>query len=160
MKYIFPYTVLVGLIICCLGCKRTTTTTIDTEPLDPISEVPEIELLEVAPLSVTQFVDSISFKIKYLDGDGDLGEPDPDNKTIFLVDNRAPNELIFDFHLSPRAPLDSEIVIQGELDIVLNNTILIDDDLENEMTTFSIYLLDRAGNQSNILESPEVLISR
>ncbi len=158
MKIFLKYIPIICILIFALSCKKKTTI-IDSDPLDDISEIPEIELLEVSPLSVLQYEDSISFKIKYLDGNGDLGEQDPDIKSIFLIDNRAPNDLIFDFHLSPRAPLDSEIAIQGELDVVLNNTILIDDGLGAETATFSIYIVDRAGNQSNILQSPEITIN-
>ena len=147
------------MLIFSLNCQKETTTTIDADPLGEISKIPEIELLEVTPLSVVQYADSISFKIKYLDGDGDLGEPNPDIKTIFLIDSRAPNDLIFDFHLSPRAPLDAIIAVQGELDIILNNTILVDDVNSSETATFSIFIKDRAGNESNQLQSPEITIN-
>lgn len=154
----FKYISAFCLLIFSLSCGKKTTT-IDTDPLGDISFIPEIELLEVAPLNVVQYEDSISFKISYIDGDGDLGEQDPDIKSIFVIDNRAPNDLIFDFHLSPRAPLDSEIAIQGDLDVVLANTILVDDGLGSETTTFSIYVVDRAGNESNVLVSPDVTVN-
>lgn len=158
MKNIIKHIPILFLLLFSLSCKKKTTT-IDTDPLGDISMIPEIELLEVAPLNVVQYEDSISFKIKYIDGDGDLGEQDPDIKSIFITDNRVPNDLIFDFHLSPRAPLDAEIAIQGELDIVLNNTILVDDGLSPETTTFSLYIVDRAGNQSNVIVSPQVTVN-
>ena len=158
MKKLIKYIQVICILTFALSCKKETTT-VDTDPLGDISVVPEIELLQVMPTEVVQYEDSISFQIQYLDGDGDLGEQDPDIKSIFLIDNRAPNDLIFDFHLSPRAPLDSEIAIQGELEVVLNNTILIDDGLGSETTTFSIYIVDRAGNQSNILTSPTIIIN-
>lgn len=158
MKIFLKYIAIIYLLIFSISCEKKTTT-VDTEPLDDISEIPVIELLEVTPINVIQFEDSIAFRIMYLDGDGDLGELDPDIKSIFLIDNRAPNDLIFDFHLSPRAPLDAEIAIQGELNVVLNNTILVDDGLGPETTTFSIFIVDRAGNESNVLESPEITVN-
>ncbi len=158
MKFLQKYLLLICLLVLILSCKKKTTT-IDTEPLGDISVIPEIELLEVVPLVVVQYEDSISFKIKYTDGDGDLGEQDPDINSIFLIDNRAPNDLVFGFHLSPRTPLESDIAIQGELEVILNNTILVDDGLGSETTTFSIYISDRSGNLSNVIDSPTITVN-
>jgi len=126
---------------------------------DPISEVPEIELLSVSSDEVVAYEDAITFKIKYVDGDGDLGTDDPDIHSIELVDNRNTDLFVFEYHLSPRTPDGSELVIQGELDIVLDNTIMLDENSSSETTTFSIRLKDRAGNWSNVVETGEVVIT-
>ncbi|MCB0640803.1 MAG: hypothetical protein KDC44_04150, partial [Phaeodactylibacter sp.] len=75
-----------------------------------------------------------------------------------VVDQRNPELLVFNFHVSPRAPLESTITIQGTLDIVLNNTILIDQNNTTETTTFKIRMQDRAGNWSDAVETAEITI--
>ncbi|MFT4665854.1 MAG: hypothetical protein ACI8YQ_001409 [Polaribacter sp.] len=125
-----------------------------------IGESPVIELLSMSATTIKAYSDTLTFKISYLDGDGDIGTDDPDVNSIELVDNRNAEQFVFGYHLSPRTPEGSNLIIQGELDIVLNNSILLDDTNESEATTFSIRLKDRAGNWSNVLETGEVTIEQ
>ena len=122
------------------------------------SGIPVIELLNVSANSIQQNTDPLIFTIMYTDGDGNLGTEDADTKSIELVDNRDPQQLIFEYHLSPRAPVGSTISVQGELDIVLDNPILLNENSTSETTTFSIRIRDAAGNWSNVVESSEVEI--
>ena len=130
----------------------------DNNQQDPISETPAIELLSVSTNEVTAYEESITFKISYVDGDGDLGTSDPDVHSIELIDNRDADLFVFGYHLSPRTPEGSSLTIQGELDIVLDNTILLDETSTSETTTFSIRIKDEAGNWSNVVETEEVKI--
>lgn len=132
--------------------------TIDGNENPEIGESPVIELLSLSTTSIKAYSDSLTFKISYLDGDGDLGTDDPDINSIEVIDNRSAAQFVFGYHLSPRTPEGSELIIQGELDIVLKNSILLDDTNESETTTFSIRLKDRAGNWSNVLETETVTI--
>ncbi len=130
----------------------------DNNQQDPISETPAIELIAVSTNEVRAYEEPLIFKISYTDGDGDLGTNDPDVYSIELVDNRDPALFIFNYHLSPRIPDGNNLTVQGELDIVLDNSILLDDDNESEMTTFSIRVKDEAGNWSNVVETEAVEI--
>jgi hypothetical protein len=125
-----------------------------------IGAVPVIELLSLSATTIKAYTDSLTFKIKYTDGDGDLGTTDPDITSIELIDNRDPEAFVFGYHLSPRTPDGAVLTIQGELNIVLNNTILLDDNNTSETTTFSIRLQDRAGNWSNLVETGEVVVEK
>ncbi len=151
-------------LLCCMLIVSCTKETMRDEDLnDPnpaISEVPAIELLAVNPTQVVEHQDSIVFRISYTDGDGDLGTDDPDITTVELIDNRDPDLLIFGYHLSPRTPEGSTLSIQGELSIVLRNSILLDDNNSSEQATFSIRIKDRAGNWSNQVETETVTIER
>ncbi len=140
------------------ACTKNTESFEDINEQDPIGVAPVIELLEVMPTTAQEYTDSIAFTIKYTDGDGDIGTNDPDIPSVRLVDNRDAELLIFDYHLSPRTPEGSELIIQGELTIVLANTILLDDSNDSETTTFSIRLTDRAGNESNVLETGTITV--
>lgn len=52
----------------------------------------------------------------------------------------------------------AEIKITGELNIVLNYTILIDENNNSETTTFKIRIKDRAGNWSNEVETGVITV--
>lgn len=144
-----------------LGCTKESMSEVDVNNPNPaISDIPEITLLAVNPTTVIQHQDSILFNIQYTDGDGDLGTADPDQISVELIDNRDPDILVFGYHLSPRTPDGSSLAIQGELSIVLNNTILLNDNNTQEQTTFSIRVIDRAGNWSNVVETETVTIER
>ena len=124
----------------------------------PISESPSIELLSVNDTEIKEFSDSLIFTVSYRDGDGDLGTESPDSTVIELIDNRDPQNLIFDYHLSPRSPNGAELIVQGQLQMVLKNIIILNSANTSETTTFSIRIKDRAQNWSNTVESGEVRI--
>ena len=160
MKIITKIVLLFVLTFSVADCTKETSSMTENDPIPKIDDIPEIELLEVAPTTARQYVDSIAFTIQYLDGNGDLGNADPDIPSIKLIDNRDPHLLVFEYHLSPRAPEGSELAIQGELTVVLPNSILIDDNNQSETTTFSISITDRAGNESNTVETETITITQ
>lgn len=148
------------LIIGLGACTKESTTIIDNnEPNPQVSEIPEISLESVSSTNVMAYEDSLAFVVKYTDGNGDLGDADADIMSIEVVDTRDAENLIFKYHLSPRAPLDAEISITGTLEIVLQNTILLADNNAQETTTFKIKIKDRAGNWSNEVETEVITIS-
>ena len=142
------------------SCTKETMTTKENDKNPSIGDTPSIELLQVTPTTAQQYVDSIAFTIQYQDGNGDLGNSDPDIPSIKIIDNRDPDLLVFNYHLSPRTPEGSTLAIQGELTIVLSNSILLDDSNQSEATTFSISITDRAGNVSNIVETETITITQ
>jgi hypothetical protein len=134
------------------SCKK------DEEPeINPtISDVPAIEIISVSPGNITQF-ENLTFTVKYTDGNGDIGFDDADEPAIFIIDNRA--GLLNEFHIQPLAPAGSDIAIEGNLQVVLENVILLDQNNTSETATFSVYLKDRAGNLSNTETSVAVTIT-
>lgn len=154
------YFLLIVLFLATACTKDLGDKTIDEGDPSGIGESPVIELISLSATTIKAYSDSLTFKVSYLDGDGDLGTEDPDVNSIELIDNRNATEFVFGYHLSPRTPEGADLAIQGELDIVLNNSILLEDTNESETTTFSIRLKDRAGNWSNVLETGEVVIEK
>lgn len=146
---------LLALVLLVVSCGKD-------DPDELLTEVPTIELIKVIPESnqVQQYTDELTFTISYSDGDGDLGTEDPDVPSIELVDTRNPDVLKFDYHLSPRAPSGSEIKITGELNVILNHTIIIDENNNSETTTFKIRIKDRAGNWSNEVETGVITVMK
>jgi hypothetical protein len=126
-----------------------------SEPIEKISAVPAIELISMAPTSINEFGEVV-ITIKYTDGDGDLGFEDADDNSIFITDNRA--GIVNEFHIGPIAPLNQQIVIEGNLPINLENIILINNNQTSEQANFSVQIKDRAGNMSNVVTTGNITI--
>lgn len=148
------YSYLIVSLALLLSCKKEK----GNDPLPPISNVPEIELSGTSSTSINQF-DDITLTVKYTDGNGDLGESDANINSIFVTDNRDIS-IVHKFHLQPLAPVGQDVAIQGNLKIKIENVILLDQSNTSENASFSVYILDRAGNKSNIVTSPSVRISK
>ena len=140
------------------SCERSHTEYTDITSYEPLGNIPVIEFESISTTDVVEYQDTIIFTIFYQDGNGDIGSLDPDAFTIELIDNRDTANLIFNYHLSPRAPAGAEISIQGTLDVVLNHSIILDDNNASEETTFSLRIKDEAGNWSNKVDSPTIII--
>lgn len=123
---------------------------------EALSDVPSIQFVSVTPETATQFSDSLTFVIGYEDGNGDLGSNDPDVKNLFLTDSR--NNVTYQFRIKELSPANSDIAIKGNLSVVLDNVGLTNGTAA-ETATFSLYVVDRVGNQSNTVESTLVTIN-
>ena len=135
-------------VILVLGCTKVSN--------DPFYDLaPRIELIEVANETVVQFTDSISVSISYEDGDGDLGNADPDVNTIFVKDSRL--EKADEYYLGPLAPNGENISINGTLNLNLSPTFLLGNGTTEKMV-LTIYVVDRDGNQSNTIETQPITI--
>ncbi|MEM6260914.1 MAG: hypothetical protein AAGI38_00290 [Bacteroidota bacterium] len=128
------------------------------EPAPQFSNVPEIELLSVSPGSIQALTDSLVFEIKYTDGDGDLGTTDDKVRNLFIVDTRI--DVTHEFRIPLIVPNEGIVSITGTFRVNLGGIILKDPNATSEEVIFNIYLVDRAGNQSNEIESPAVTITR
>jgi len=138
---------LLSIVFFSSSCKK--------DDITEISSVPEIEMVSVAPTQPQEYSDSIVFTIHYKDGDGDLGENDPDVKNLFLTDNRI--GITHQYRIQQLAPSGSSIAIEGNLNVVLNN-LIITDSSSTQNANFSIYVVDRAGNKSNTVTSSTITI--
>lgn len=107
---------------------------------------PEIAFVSMSTQSVHEFDERVTVRFSYKDGDGDLGQEDPDNYTLWVKDARL--EGTDGYHIPPLAPEDAEVPIQGELDVELNALFLLGNSGQEE-TSYTMYIIDRAGNRSN-----------
>jgi len=114
------------------------------------SDIPAISLISVSPSSVTE-TQAITFSIKYTDGDGDLGENNPAIYNLFLTDTRV--NVTYQYRIDQLAPDNSNIAITGTLDVMLNST-AITDGSSSQNIIYTIYVIDRAGHQSNTITCP------
>ncbi len=118
---------------------------------------PVIEFVDIQPRVVKEFQDSILITFKYSDPDGDLGYENPDERPLSIHDSRL---IQADFqHVSLLAPKDKSLDISGQLTIKLKNTFLLGTSNE-EVTSYELILMDRAGNASNAVQTDEITIVR
>jgi hypothetical protein len=99
----------------------------------------------------------LSIRISYKDGDGDIGFEDPEQYALYVRDIRL--EAFDGFYVGPLAPPDAEVPIQGELNIEFPSLFLFGNGAV-EQTRFEIKMIDRAGNESNVIETEFVAITR
>jgi len=121
-----------------------------------ISVIPEIEFVSVTPSNMVEYQDSLVFTISYRDGDGDLGEDVTGAENLFLTDSR--NDVTYKFRIPQLAPDNANIAIQGNLNVTLSSTAILDGSASQSFN-YSIYVVDRAGNQSNTVTSSTVVVN-
>ena len=136
-----------SFIVAMSACKKD-------EAID--SNTPTIELESVSSENVLEG-DPLTFRVKYTDGDGDLGENNPDAHNLFLTDNRV--NVTYEYRIQELAPSGSSIIIRGYINVELNTT-AITNGSNSQTVTYSIFVKDRAGNQSNTVTSPTITIHR
>ena len=107
---------------------------------------PEIAFVSMSDQSVHEFDERVTVRFSYKDGDGDLGQQDPDNYTLWVKDARLQGT--DGYHIPPLAPEDADVPIQGELEVELNALFLLGNSGQEE-TSYTMYVVDRAGNRSN-----------
>jgi hypothetical protein len=139
-------TLLLGLLLTAVwSCNKE-------EELNP---VPSIEFVSISTTNVESFNNQIVVNIAYKDEDGDLGQQDPDEYSLRIKDARLND---FDwYHIPPLTPNNEALNIEGEFSIELNALFLLGNGSQ-ESTTLSFQLIDRAGNWSNTIQSPQILI--
>lgn len=140
--YILTIAVLVGF-----GCKKGE---------EEVIHFPEIAFVSITDSEVVEFDNDVAITFSYADGDGDIGYVDPDAYPLRIKDARLEN---FDwFHIPPLTPDNLPLEIDGEFTVNLPPLFLLGNG-GNEITSFTLQLQDRAGNWSNQIVTPEVLIT-
>lgn len=133
------------------GCKKEEqfNTTGNPNPL--------IRLLSVSSKQLKQFKDSLVITIEYTDGDGDVGETNPDVNDLEIKDQRLSKA---DYYfVKPLTPPDANIKVKGTISVQIKNTFLLGT-ADSEITTFELRLRDRAGNWSNSVKTELITITK
>ncbi len=124
---------------------------------DVMPATPEIAFVGMSTQQVTEFQDHVTVRFSYKDGDGDLGQTDPDDYTLWVKDARL--ESPDGYHIPPLAPEGAEVPIQGELEVELHTLFLLGSSTQEE-TRYTIHIVDRAGNRSNEFTTDVITIAR
>lgn len=119
--------------------------------------IPVIGLIKAEPANIKQFKDSFKITLSYEDGDGDIGFENADINSLEIKDTRLSKPDYY--YVPPQAPIDAKIAIKGQLVVKLRNLFLLGTG-NSEATTLEIRLQDRAGNWSNKVTTPEILITK
>lgn len=127
------------------------------EEPEAISKIPAIKFISIEPGTAVKYRDVVGITIQYTDGDGDLGENVADVKNLFCTDSR--NNVTYQFRIRQLAPDSANIAITGKLKFNLDPQGFVDDSHTTETATYSIYIKDRAGNQSNTVETTPLVIN-
>ena len=135
------------LLLCVMGCKKE----------EAISNTPSLKFLSISPNPAVKYQDEVVIKVEYTDGDGDLGENTPDVKNLFVTDSR--NNVTSQFRINQLGP-DSKVIIRGTLDVVLPPQSFVDDNHSSESATYTVYVKDRAGNESNHVTTSAITINQ
>ena len=125
------------------GCKKE-----EDISFDPI---PKIEYV------ANEYTDSVTVTIKYNDGDGDLGENSTTAKNCFVTDNRI--GITYQYRIQQLAPDGANIPIEGNLNIELGGQ-GITDSSNQQSVSYTIYIVDRAGHQSNSITTSAITIRK
>lgn len=140
------YWIYIAMILALAACR-------ESDELDP---VPTLEFISISETEVTQFENAIDVTVKYVDMDGDLGQPDPDALSMRVKDDRLED---YDwYHIPPLDPDDYSPNISGNFVVELPPLFLLGNGSQ-EVTKITIQVQDRAGNWSNPVETPEIIIN-
>jgi hypothetical protein len=129
------------------SCKKEKT----ADPLAPV-----IAFKSISQTEVDEFTNSITITFTFEDFQGDIGFTDNDQLSLKVKDSRLDAEDWF--HVPPMTPDLQELHIKGEYSVDLNPLFLLGNGA-HETTSFTIQLVDRKGNWSNQIVTPDVLIN-
>ena len=137
--------ILVGVLL--LSCEKE----------EVMSDTPIIDFISISPTTVQEYTDDIIITISYTDGDGDLGENNPDINNLFVEDNR--NGIEYKFRIPELSPSGSTITIEGNFNITINGT-GITNSSSSQSVNYDIYVKDRAENTSNKVTTSSITIQK
>lgn len=122
---------------------------------EEINPVPEITFKSISSTTVLNFENNLEIELDYKDETGDIGYQDPDTYSLRIKDSRLAE---FDwYHIPPLTPNNEELNIEGSFTVSLSSLFLLGS-AEQETTVLTLQLKDRAGNWSNIVQTPTILI--
>ncbi|MBL0315226.1 MAG: hypothetical protein IPP69_05375 [Flavobacteriales bacterium] len=145
MKIFHHKLYIISLLLLIFSCKKK-----EDNPVAPV-----IEFKNISGTEVEQFNNNLQINLTYEDYQGDLGNADPDVLTLRVKDSRLSD---YDwYHVPPMTPNNEELHIKGSYSIELDPLFLMGNGTQ-EQTSFSVEIRDRAGNWSNAIRTPNVLI--
>jgi len=148
LKKVVAYHFIILMTLLLLGsCKKK------IKPTD----APELTFVSITPTSAVEYKDEIKIRISYKDKNGDIGENDNNVNNVIVKDNR--NGVEYNYRVKQLAPSGSSVSIKGELEIVLQNT-LITDNSNSQAVSYYVKLKDRAGNWSNEIITSSISITK
>ena len=142
------------------------------KPANDISIVPDIEFLGMSKDTVDQNIkknDSLYIQLRFQDGDGDIGFANND-ANIFIEDMRDGYVIKYASPVIPGSASLSDV--SGTIQLLINTQFNIcckyangqpactpaEGDQKFDVLQYRIYIVDRAGNESNRVETGPIVI--
>lgn len=147
MRSRFNKLFLTGAFLAMIACSKEKT----------YESIPVITMDAVSATSIHAFTDSLIFTIGYTDGDGDFGENAADVKNCFVRDNAE--GITYAYRIQQLAPSSAAIAIKGRLNVKMDH-VAVSGTATSYTKTFTIYVVDRAGNKSNTVVSAPVTVTQ
>lgn len=123
----------------------------------PLRVEPIVDVISISPTELTEFEENITLVLFYRDEQGDLGDLDPDEHSLFIKDSRLPEADTY--HIQPITAIGEEVPVEGSLEVDLGKAFLLGNGTE-ETFYFSIQLKDREGNLSEVIQSPSLTVRK
>ncbi|MEX1188829.1 MAG: hypothetical protein WED33_06180 [Bacteroidia bacterium] len=118
---------------------------------------PQITFKSISPVNVEAYADSVVINIEYTDGDGDLGENVSGVENAFITDLRT--SLEYGLRIRQLGPDNSNIIIRGNLSLVIPAVGITSGSSSPESATFEVRIRDRAGNFSNKVTTTAITVN-
>lgn len=114
---------------------------------------PQIEVVQISPKTVPEFGE-LQITLRYKDGDGDLGGQPDGRADLFLLDLRDSSSFPAGYdgvlrYNMPRFLEGPPQSIQGTIEITVPGIARLNPNAPREAVAFEIYVIDRAGHESN-----------
>ena len=147
MKQLFMW--MCGIALITMGCGNT--------PEEPLREEPILNVESLTPTDLLEFSERLTLVLFYRDEQGDLGDFDPDEQSLWIKDSRLPEADTY--HVQPITNPDGEVPIEGTLTVDLGRVFLLGNGTE-ETFFYTIQIKDREGNWSEEIQSPSVIVRK
>ena len=121
------------------------------------SEIPAITFDSISSTTARVGQDSITFLIDFTDGDGDLGSSDIPN--LFFLDSRT--GYTDSFKIPNLTPQGNVKAISGVISYVYAGSFFTCTPPPGrtfDTLHYTIYVEDRAGNKSNLIVTPQIIL--
>ena len=120
--------------------------------------VPQITLMNTSPLELNQQSDSLTIQFSFTDGDGDLGlKTTESGSNVCLFDSRLANNFCYEYRIPYIEPRGNVKAISGDVSIVVPSITCIPGHLTDTLQ-YRIQITDRAGNLSNSITTPKIIL--
>ncbi len=126
-------------------------------PVEPVIEFVKINRTQVIaqtiPEDPNRALDTVYITFSFTDGDGDLGGGSVNN--VFLIDSRLGNSGE-SFYIDAIPQGGASNGISGEITIMIPEIFCFPNSEPRDELVYSIQIVDKAGNLSNIIETPAI----
>lgn len=129
------------------GCKKKTVS---------FSPIPAISFVSIAPSTAHEYRENVSITLSYQDGDGNLGDANPDARNVFVTDNRT--GVTISMRLPDLSTPKGTPPIEGQVIITLPPPVLNNVSSTSETGDYSVYVKDKAGNPSNTIKTSPITV--